>query len=65
MILICRANISFEYTLKFHALTINTFEKSNYSLHDFYSIHDSKTAPFKSSDKNCNNTNIERGDKWI
>ena len=55
--------ISLECTLKFHALTINTFEKSNYSLHDFYSIHDSKTTPFKSSDKNCNNTNIERGDK--
>ena len=64
MILICRVIMSFEYTLEFHALTINTFEKSNYSLHDFYSIHDSKTAPFKSSDKNCNNTNIERGDKW-
>ena len=63
MMLICRVIISFEYTLKFHALTKNTFEKSNYSLHDSYSIHDSRTAPFKSSDENCNNTNIERGDK--
>ena len=61
VLLICRVIMSFDYTLEFHALTINTFEKSNYSLHDFYSIHDSKTAPFKSSDKNCNNTNIERG----
>ena len=65
VLIIGRVIISFQYTLKFHALTINTSQKSNYSLHDFYSIHDSKTAPFKSSDKNCNNTNVERGDKWI